>query len=150
VFGVSGAAAFYRTAMIRDIAYEGQFFDEEFFAYKEDVDVAWRARHRGWKAWYVPTAKATHARGWKKKSRSSIPLFVRKHSYQNRFYTLIKNEPAGWHLIKVLPILFVKEAAKLAYILVRERGLLACWPNIVRKLPDMRRKRRHIMDNRAT
>jgi len=149
VFGVSGAAAMYRAAMIRDISYEGQFFDETFFAYKEDVDVAWRARHRGWSSWYVPAARAAHARGWKKRSRSSIPLFVRQHSYQNRFYTLIKNEPVGWHLIKLVPILLVKEAAKLAYILIRERGLLACWPNIVRKLPEMLRKRHHIMDNRT-
>jgi GT2 family glycosyltransferase len=149
VFGVSGAAAMYRTAMIRDIAFEGQFFDETYFAYKEDVDVAWRAKHRGWLSWYVPAARAVHARGWKKRSRGSIPLFVRRHSYQNRFFTLIKNEPFGWHLIKLLPILLVKESAKLAYLLMRERGLLACWPYIMRQLPDMLRKRRHILDNRT-
>ena len=44
IFGVSGAAPVYARRMIEDIRIEGQFFDESYFAYKEDVDVAWRAR----------------------------------------------------------------------------------------------------------
>ncbi|MCF2945881.1 glycosyltransferase family 2 protein [Paenibacillus tarimensis] len=142
VFGVSGAAAVYRMAMIGDISYKDQFFDEDYFAYKEDVDVAWRARHLGWQAWYIPAAKALHRRGWKKGGRRSMPLFVRRHSYQNRFFTLIKNEPAGWSLLQLFPVLIVKELGKLAYILLREPGLLACWLTIIRKCPDMLRKRK--------
>ncbi len=142
VFGVSGAAAFYRMRMIEEVSYEGQFFDETYFAYKEDVDVAWRARHLGWSSWYVSEAKAKHRRGWQQKNRQSIPLFVRRHSYQNRFYTLFKNEPISWHLIGIVPIILAVEAAKLGYILLRERGLLASWPTIFRTLPSMLRKRR--------
>jgi GT2 family glycosyltransferase len=142
VFGVSGAAAFYRMRMIEEVSYDGQFFDETYFAYKEDVDVAWRARHLGWSPWSVPEAKAKHRRGWQRKNRQSIPLFVRRHSYQNRFYTLFKNEPLSWRLFGTIPIILAVEAAKLGYILVRERGLLASWPVIFRKLPAMLRKRR--------
>lgn len=142
VFGVSGAAAMYRRAMIEDISYEGQFFDEDFFAYKEDVDVAWRARHLGWTARYVPAARAVHRRGWKKGGRKAVPLMVRRHSYQNRFFTLIKNEPAGLHWFWLLPLIAVKETAKLAYIIVREPGLLGSWPVIWRCLRPMLRKRR--------
>ncbi|MNJ79887.1 hypothetical protein D3C77_780690 [compost metagenome] len=43
VFGVSGAAAMYSRTMIEDISIHGEFFDADLFAYKEDVDVAWRA-----------------------------------------------------------------------------------------------------------
>ena len=36
-------------------------FDSDFFAYLEDVDLAWRARWLGWMAWYVPEARVVHA-----------------------------------------------------------------------------------------
>jgi GT2 family glycosyltransferase len=144
VFGVSGAAAIYSRRMINDISFEGQFFDETFFAYKEDVDVAWRARRLGWRSYYVHTARALHGRGWKKEGRSAIPLFVRQHSYMNRFYTLIKNEPLGWHWFGILPLVAGVEAAKLGYIIVREPAMLGCFPRLLRTLPSMVRKRRRI------
>ncbi|MBD2867970.1 glycosyltransferase family 2 protein [Paenibacillus arenilitoris] len=146
VFGVSGAAAVYRSAMIRHIEFEGQFFDEQFFAYKEDVDVAWRARKLGWTSYYVATALATHHRGWKKGRRGSMPLFVRRHSYQNRFFTLIKNETFGLHSFLTIPLILVSEAVKLGYIVLREPGLLACWPFIMKSLPSMLRKRKWIIN----
>ena len=145
IFGVSGAAAVYRRAMIEDVSDGGQFFDEDFFAYKEDVDVAWRARHLGWTAVYVPSARAVHRRGWKPGGRRAVPIFVRRHSYQNRFFTVIKNEPAGPHLFLLLPRLLLIEAAKLCYILLFEPGLLACWPRILKLLPAMLGKRRRLL-----
>lgn len=145
VFGVSGAAAMYRTAMIRDVEHDGEFFDEHFFAYKEDVDVAWRAKKLGWMSHYVPAANALHHRGWKKGGRSSVPLFVRQHSYQNRFFTLLKNEPIGWHSLLIGPLILAAEAVKLGYIALREPGLLRCWPVIFRSAPSMLRKRKWIM-----
>jgi GT2 family glycosyltransferase len=56
VFGASGGAAMYRRAMLEEIG----GFDESFFAYLEDVDVAWRARMHGWRCLYVPDAVVTH------------------------------------------------------------------------------------------
>ncbi|WP_138755229.1 glycosyltransferase family 2 protein [Paenibacillus sinopodophylli] len=142
VFGVSGAAAVYRRTMIDDISYDGQFFDEHFFAYKEDVDVAWRARRLGWTACYIPAAYAVHHRGWKKGGRSSVPLFVRQHSYQNRFFALLKNEPIGWHSLVIGPLIAAAEMSKLGYIVLREPGLLRCWPEIFRSMPEMLAKRK--------
>jgi GT2 family glycosyltransferase len=142
VFGVSGAAAVYARRMIDDIEWNGQFFDEEFFAYKEDVDAAWRARRLGWKSYYIPDAKAIHKRGWKEGGRRSIPLFVRKHSYQNRFYTLIKNEPFGLHWLYLMPAIAAVELVKLGYILLREPELLQSWPVIIRTFPGQLTKRR--------
>ncbi|MCU6709204.1 glycosyltransferase family 2 protein [Paenibacillus sp. J5C_2022] len=144
VFGVSGAASMYSRRMIDEISLDGEFFDEQFFAYKEDVDVAWRAQRLGWKSQYVSSAKAVHARGWKKGGRSSIPLFVRQHSYMNRFYTLLKNESIGWHLLLVVPVITILEALKLGYILLREPALLKCVPTLARTIPNMLRKRKMI------
>ena len=56
VFGASGGCALYRREMLDDIG----GFDESFFAYLEDVDVAWRARMGGWRCLYVPEAVALH------------------------------------------------------------------------------------------
>jgi GT2 family glycosyltransferase len=56
VFGVSGGAALYRREMLDDVG----GFDVSFFAYLEDVDVAWRAHARGWRAFYAPDAVALH------------------------------------------------------------------------------------------
>jgi len=142
VFGVSGAAALYSRKMIEDIKLDGQFFDEDFFAYKEDVDVAWRAKLLGWSAFYTPKAKAIHARGWQRGGRGHISVFTRQHSYQNQLFMIIKNEQPRWGLLIDLPCILVFELSKLAYILLRERDVLASWKQIVRLLPAMLRKRK--------
>lgn len=143
VFGVSGAAAMYRRTMIEDISINGEFFDEDFFAYKEDVDVAWRAELLGWKAYYCADAIATHERGWKKGSRSSQPLFVRKYSYINRYKMIYKNL-SGYRWLKALPKLMAYEVASHGYMLLREPKVLGAWRDFGRKLPELREKRREI------
>ena len=35
-------------------------FDESYFAYYEDVDLAWRAQNAGWRCRYVPAASLKH------------------------------------------------------------------------------------------
>src|SRR5690606_20741179 len=56
VFGASGGASLYRASMLKEIG----LFDEDFFAYYEDVDISFRAQLAGWKVLYVPTAEAYH------------------------------------------------------------------------------------------
>ncbi|MBW7455197.1 glycosyltransferase family 2 protein, partial [Paenibacillus sepulcri] len=144
IFGVSGAASVYRRRMVEDISMDGQFYDESYFAYKEDVDVAWRAQLLGWKSYYLAEAKALHERGWKyegRRSRKQIPLFLRRHSYQNRIFTIIKNEPAGWKMFLSIPRLIGLEFVQVGYILLLEQGLLRCWATILRRMPELLRQR---------
>jgi GT2 family glycosyltransferase len=56
VFGASAAAGLYRRAMLEAIG----GFDESFFAYLEDADLAWRARMNGWRCVYAPRATFVH------------------------------------------------------------------------------------------
>lgn len=56
VFGASGGACLYRRAMLDEVG----LFDERFFAYLEDVDLAWRAQRAGWRCLYVPQARVLH------------------------------------------------------------------------------------------
>jgi len=56
IFGASGGATLYRVKMLEEIG----LFDEDFFAYYEDVDLSFRAQLAGWKAAYVPSSVAYH------------------------------------------------------------------------------------------
>lgn len=126
VFGVSGAAALYSRQMIRDISFQEEFFDNCFFAYKEDVDVAWRAQLFGWEAVFVPEAIAYHERGWKKGNRNKQTLYVRRLSYINRYKMILKNERIPWEIRNIWPLL-VYECLSLGYVILREPRLLRAW-----------------------
>ncbi|WP_059049297.1 glycosyltransferase family 2 protein [Paenibacillus senegalimassiliensis] len=149
VFGVSGAAALYKREMINKIEVGGEFFDEDFFAYKEDVDVAWRASLLGWKAFYCADALAYHERGWKPGSRRAQPLFIRRYSYINRYKMIYKNL-TGSRWLKHLPGLLAYELASNGYMLLREPGVLGSWKTFFKTLPKLREKRREIREKMDT
>ena len=56
IWGASGGAVMYRRQALADVG----IFDEGYFAYLEDVDLAWRLRWRGWATELVPEAQARH------------------------------------------------------------------------------------------
>jgi GT2 family glycosyltransferase len=91
VFGVCAAAALYRRAMLDDVRVDDEYFDSTFFAYYEDVDLDWRARLRGWKAYYVPSAVAEHERGHRGDERRRTAFAIR-HSLKNRYVTMVRND----------------------------------------------------------
>jgi len=91
VFGATAAAALYRRRMIEDIAIDGEFFDSDFFVYREDADVAWRAQLMGWRCIYVPYARGYHVRNVLPGNRRALPPEINMHSVKNRFLMRIKN-----------------------------------------------------------
>lgn len=143
VFGVSGAAAFYRRKMAEEISADGQFFDEDFFAYKEDVDVAWRSRLLGWKAAYVPESIAFHERGWKKGTRAAQSVAIRRHSYINRYRMMVKNESLLFFM-RDLPFILLYELAGLGYLVLKEPELLPAWLSFFKNLPRLVNKRKWV------
>jgi GT2 family glycosyltransferase len=143
VFGVSGAAALYSRRLIEDISVEGEFFDADFFAYKEDVDVAWRAELMGWHGYFDAEALGYHERGWKPSGRSGKAMFIRRISYINRYKMIYKNEPAR-SLPKTLLLSLPYEAAAFGYMLLREPGLIKAWRLFFSQLSALRRKRKLI------
>lgn len=72
-----------------------QLFDEGFFAYREDADLAWRFRLLGWRCRYVPTAVAYHVRVVVPERRSSLPVMLNCLSVRNRFLLQVNN----WRLV---------------------------------------------------
>jgi GT2 family glycosyltransferase len=104
VFGACAAAALYRRKMIEDISLGGHFFDPDFFAYREDADVAWRAQLLGWRCIYAPAAEAWHVRTVVPGSRRDVAPLINLHSVKNRFLMRIKNATAGLYRHCWLPM----------------------------------------------
>lgn len=148
VFGVSGAAALFSRKMAQDISVDGQFFDESFFAYKEDVDVAWRARLLGWGAYCVPAAVGLHERGWKEGARRQIPLPIRRYSYINRYRMMYKNDHFP-DLLRMGLSIFFYELSSFFYALIREPRLLVAWRGFFRDLRRLSAHRRTIQSRKV-
>lgn len=88
VFGATGGASLYRTALFKKIG----LFDERFFAYYEDVDVSFRAQLAGQKVFFTNKAIAYHKQG---ASSSKIPGFTVYQTFKNIPLLFIKNVPRG-------------------------------------------------------
>ena len=136
VFGVSGASPIYRRTALESVVEGNQFFDEDFFSYKEDVDLSFRLRFAGWKIYRVPVAVAYHERTVS--SSGAVESFwqvVRRHrqrstfanyySYRNHLFTLLKNWP------RLTAAVLLYELIKFLYVLIFDartfRGFLDFW-----------------------
>ena len=154
VFGVSGACPLYRSEALEDAAVMGEYFDEDFFMYKEDVDLAWRLQLLGWKSWFYPKAVAYHGRGtgihkrYSKpeilKNRKNLNRFQKSYSFKNQLLMEVKNELPGALLADLHHILFIKVARPL-YTLIREPYLLKQYWTFLKQLPNILKKRKIIM-----
>ena len=147
VFGATGAAAFYRRSFIDDVSVEGEFFDEEFFAFREDADLSWRAQVLGWKCLYLPTAVAWHVRRVTPERRKDLPLIINWHSAKNRFLMRGKNA-SGWLCWRLFfPVLW-RDSMTFGYAALRDRRLLSAVTYWWRERESVRRKRRIIQSHR--
>jgi GT2 family glycosyltransferase len=147
VFGASAAAALYRREMIADVSESGDFFDPDFFAYREDADVAWRAQLLGWRCLYVPEAAGCHVRSVRPGPRSAVPAVLNMHSVKNRFLLRIKNATGGVYWRFWAPATLRDFLVVGGCLLWEWRSLPAFW-HIVRCLPRALRRRRWIMRRR--
>ena len=147
VFGATAAAALYRRRMIEDIGIDGEFFDPDFFVYREDADVAWRAQLLGWRCIYTPYARGYHVRSVLPGNRRALPPVINMHSVKNRFLMRIKNiTPAiyrrNWFSITV------RDLVVLGCCLVREQSSLKAFAYLAKNYRRVLAKRRAIMARR--
>ncbi|KKU78981.1 MAG: Glucose-1-phosphate thymidylyltransferase [Candidatus Peregrinibacteria bacterium GW2011_GWA2_47_7] len=132
IFGPSGAAALYRRTALENIAFvndtgEKEYFDELFFMYKEDIDLAYRLQWAGWKALYVPSAVAYHDRTTRERGHGILQiirnrkrksqrvnewsflnqeLLIQKHFKNGGFSSEVKNATRWYALKTFLYVLF--------------------------------------------
>jgi GT2 family glycosyltransferase len=95
IFGASGGASLYRAEMLKEIG----LFDEDFFAYYEDVDLSFRAQLGGWKVAYAPKAIVYHQIGV---TSGKIKGFTTYQTLKNLPLLMWKNVPARL-MLKVFP-----------------------------------------------
>ncbi len=113
VFGPCAGAALYRRALFNEVG----VFDEDFFVYLEDVDLAWRARWCGWQALYVPAARVYHVHSGTSLDGSPFKTF---YLSQNKIQLLVRNYPLPYFFLFLPPILFY-EALSLTSALMHSR-----------------------------
>ena len=89
IFGACAAGALYRRQAV--VAVGG--FDERYFCYFEDVDLALRLRLAGWCAVHAADAVVYHAGSGIAGLQSYFSLF---HGHRNRIWTFLKNTPGVW------------------------------------------------------
>jgi len=147
VFGATAAAALYRRDMIDDISIDGEFFDKDFFAYREDADVAWRAQLLGWLCLYTPHALAYHVRSVVPENRRSYSAAINMHSVKNRWMMRIKNITPSLYR-RYFGNITARDLLVVAGCLTREFSSLRGYGIVIRKWPSLRRKRAQIMCKR--
>lgn len=145
VFGATAAAALYRRRMIEDIEIDGEFFDEDFFVYREDADVAWRAQLLGWKCLYTPHAVGYHVRSVLPGKRRALPAEINMHSVKNRFLMRIKNITPGVYRRNLVSIT-LRDLVVFACCLTRETSSLKAFVFLARNLGRGWEKRRKVME----
>jgi GT2 family glycosyltransferase len=143
VFAASGGASLYRSRMFREIG----LFDEDFFAYLEDVDLSFRAQLAGWRVTYVPAAVALHHVSSTSDKHAGLRRF---HSTKNFYFLFVKNMPFPL-VVLYAPLVVLHSARLMLGSVVRERTVLVYLRALaaaIGALPRMIGKRRAIQRDR--
>ena len=142
VFGASGGASLYRIKMFKDIG----LFDEDFFAYYEDVDLSFRAQLAGWKVRYVPAAEAYHLQG---ATSGGIKGFTTYQTFKNFPLLFWKNVP-----LRLLPGILIRFKTAYFSIYISSIQKRRAWPatkgflRMLTLFPKKMAQRRHIQKTR--
>jgi GT2 family glycosyltransferase len=160
MFGVSGTAPIYRMSALRNVRLgEQEYYDEDFFAYWEDLDLSWRLRLVGYRNFYVPSAVIFHSRavgsskhGYRRtlefiKHHRAFPLRIRRLSWRNQLFCILKND-FGTSFRRDAPAIIKRQIAMLCYIVFFEPGTLGAVPAFLKLLPKMLSKRSSIQKSR--
>lgn len=161
VFSSCGAVALYRRTMLDDIGLDGEYFDESYSSYYEDLDIGWRAQLFGWKAYYVPAAVAYHYRGgglvdfrhntaWFERipgmpgvSMTKKPVSLQRQIIKNRYLTLVKNASIQ-DIVRGFPAILKYEILLWGYVLCARPALFGALVDLIKLLPTALKKRRYI------
>jgi Predicted glycosyltransferases len=105
ILGCCAGACLYRREALEDVEVDGEYFDEDFFAYYEDFDLALRLRSAGWDSLYAPDATVYHYKGGTNPFVSDFTVY---HNWRNYTWTFIKNMPVDL-LLMCLPLFVLTE-----------------------------------------
>ncbi len=142
VISACAAASAYPLAAFR----EAGGFDEDFFAYLEDVDLDLRLRLLGYPCYYLPRAVVRHIGAGSTAVRSDFSL---QYSHRNLIWTYVKNMPGAFFWLLLPAHLLVNLAYLLAAALTGRGRLIARakWESL-KTLPAVWQKRRKVQGSR--
>lgn len=115
VFSACAAAAMYP----RREFLEAGGFDEDYFAYHEDVDLGFRLRLRGLRCFLVQTAVVRHVGAASTGARSAFAIY---HGHRNLVWTYVKNMPSPWFWF-YLPLHVAVNLLSIIYFVLAGHGL---------------------------
>lgn len=149
VFGGTGAATLFRRAALVDSALEtGAVFDPDFFTFREDAELAFRLRERGWEVLYEPTATAAHRRANLPRRRRAMSALVNYHTFKNRFLLRLYHQTADnlWrHLVPTLG----RDLLALGWVAVVEHSSLPALAWLWRERRRLLARRRFLQRRRT-
>jgi GT2 family glycosyltransferase len=147
VFGATGAASLFRREALLDAAVEGEVLDPRFHSFREDAELAFRLRERGWEVLYEPAAVCTHRRFNLPERRRAMPAQVNYHSLKNRYLLRIYHQTGG-NLLRTLVPCLARDLAALGWVLVAERSSLPAYAWLLRHRRELWARRRVIQARR--
>lgn len=135
VLGPCAGAALYRMSMLDKIG----LFDEDFIAYYEDIDLAFRGRLAGWKCLYVPKAVVYHMHGGTAGFDSDYTIY---YGNRNILWNQIKNFPCTL-FISSLPWIIGRNIGIIPYYILKGHGkaVLRAKFDAIKGIPKMLAKR---------
>lgn len=149
VWGTSAALVVYQKNIIQKIG----MFDQDFFAYEEDVDLALRLTKFGYKTLYIPKAISYHLGGG---TSNQMGNFRARMDVKNWFFVIIKNYSLK-EIIKNLPKITEERLRNLSYLIkttIRSYKLksiyylpisiIKTYSQVLIKLPKMINKRKQL------
>ena len=127
IFGACSAAALYSRQMLEEIKEDTGYFDERFFFLVEDVDVAWRAQRKGWKAVFCPETICYH-HGNSSKTDKKLRHYL---CFRNRLSLVSKNENLLGK-IRLIPVFLMYDFPRLLFFIdARTQNSPFCWQSSV-------------------
>ncbi len=148
VFGATGAASLFRREALLDTAIDGEIFDPRFHSFREDAELCFRLRERGWEVLYEPAAVAEHRRFNVPSRRAAMPPAVNLHSLKNRYLLRIYHQ-TGRNLARTLLPTLGRDLGALAWVVLRERSSLGAYGWLVRHRAELLARRRAIQRRRT-
>ncbi len=148
VFGATGAATLWRRTALDDVALGGEIFDQRYHSFREDAELAFRLRERGWEILYEPAAVATHRRRVLPERRAQLPATVNLHSLKNRYLLRIDHQTPG-NFLWTLPATLARDLAALAWVLLREPTSLPAYSWLWQRRRELFAHRRLVQGRRT-
>lgn len=141
IFGASGGASLYRCEMLREIG----LFDEDFFAYYEDIDISFRAQLAGWQVLFAPQAIAYHQIS---ATSNKLKGFTTYQTIKNLPWVFKKNVPLSlWPVVfprlLLAHTLFIGRAILRGHGWYALKGVVVCVYKTPKKLMERHRIQKH-------